>query len=415
MADNDGDSGGGNGEHGRLRPTGPIDTLRAFLASETAGGALLVLSAAVALVLANSPQSAAYDAFFEVPVTVTVADFGVDKPLLLWINDGLMAWFFLLVGLEIKREFLEGELSTRDQAALPGLCAVGGFLAPAAIYLLINQDDPGALHGWAIPSATDIAFALGVLALLGDRIPLSLKVFVTALAIVDDILAILVIALYYSGDLGLYVLAGAGLTVGVLVLMNYLNVTHIAPYVVLGGVIWVLVLKSGMHATIAGVAVAFTIPLKARNRHGESPARIFEDALRPWATFLILPAFALANAGVSFEGLTLGKMIEPVPLGIILGLVLGKQLGVFGTAWAAIRLGWVRRPAGTTWLMLYGASLVTGIGFTMSLFIGTLARAQGAFQNPAAIRLGVLAGSAVSAVAGYLVLRYATSRAAAED
>jgi NhaA family Na+:H+ antiporter len=309
------------------------------------------------------------------------------------------------VGLEIKREVLEGELSRRDQVLLPAVAALGGFVVPAAIYLWVNRGDTAAMNGWAIPAATDIAFALGVLALLKGRVPLTLKVFVTALAIIDDLLAIGVIAIFYTGDLSLPALGLAALGVAGLVVLNRAGVTRIAPYVWIGAAIWVCVLKSGVHATLAGVIVALTIPLKGRDAHGRSPLRHLEHSLHPSVAFGILPVFAFANAGVSFAGFTPADLAAPVPLGIMLGLFLGKQLGVFGMSWLVIRLGLARLPEGTSWAMLYGAALVTGIGFTMSLFIGGLAFEHGGFDHAAAVRLGVLAGSLASALAGYAVLR----------
>jgi NhaA family Na+:H+ antiporter len=382
-----------------------LKAFREFLRLETAGGMLLVGAAALALVLANGPLAPLYRGLLDLPVQVSVGSLVLAKPLVLWINDGLMAVFFLLVGLEIKREVLEGELSRRDQVLLPAVAALGGFVVPAAIYLWVNRGDTAAMNGWAIPAATDIAFALGVLALLKGRVPLTLKVFVTALAIIDDLLAIGVIAIFYTGDLSLPALGLAALGVAGLVVLNRAGVTRIAPYVWIGAAIWVCVLKSGVHATLAGVIVALTIPLKGRDAHGRSPLRHLEHSLHPSVAFGILPVFAFANAGVSFAGFTPADLAAPVPLGIMLGLFLGKQLGVFGMSWLVIRLGLARLPEGTSWAMLYGAALVTGIGFTMSLFIGGLAFEHGGFDHAAAVRLGVLAGSLASALAGYAVLR----------
>jgi len=383
-----------------------LNTFREFLRLESAGGILLVMAALVAIVLANSPLRGVYDSLLHVPVTVAIGKLVLDKPLLLWINDGLMAIFFFLVGLEIKREILEGELSNRDQIVLPVVAAIGGFVVPALIYVAFNRGDPAAMNGWAIPAATDIAFALGVLSLLSDRVPLSVKVFVTTLAIIDDLMAILVIAVFYSGDLSLVALGLGALGVVVLVLLNKFGVTRVSAYALVGVAIWVCVLKSGVHATLAGVIVALAVPLRAENAHGHSPARHLEHSLHPWVAFGILPVFAFANAGVSFEGMGLDSLLEPIPLGISLGLFAGKQIGVFLVVWIVVVLGLAKRPSGASWGMIYGASVLTGIGFTMSLFIGTLAFEHDAgFNFEAAVRLGVLAGSLLSAVVGYLVMR----------
>jgi NhaA family Na+:H+ antiporter len=385
--------------------TGLRKAFREFLRLESAGGILLVAAAGVAILLANSPLRGLYDTLLHVPVTVAVGKLVLDKPLLLWINDGLMAVFFFLVGLEIKREVLEGELSNRDQIVLPVVAAIGGFVVPAGIYVAFNAGDPVAMSGWAIPAATDIAFALGVLSLLSDRVPLSVKVFVTTLAIIDDLMAILVIAVFYSGDLSLEALGLGAVGVAILVALNRAGVTRTAAYGVVGLAIWVCVLKSGVHATLAGVIIALAIPLRAENADGHSPARHLEHSLHPWVAFGILPVFAFANAGVSFEGMGIDSLLEPIPLGISLGLFVGKQLGVFVLVWLLVVLGLAKRPTGASWGMLYGASILTGIGFTMSLFIGTLAFEHDAgFNFEAAVRLGVLAGSLLSAVVGYVVM-----------
>jgi NhaA family Na+:H+ antiporter len=373
-----------------------------FIRTEAASGAILLTTAALALLAANSPLAELYGALLELPVGARLGPLAVQKPLLLWINDGLMAIFFLLVGLEIKREMVEGELSTRAQAALPCLAALGGMAIPALIYAAVNWDDPVALHGWAIPAATDIAFALGVLALLGNRIPASLKVFLVALAIIDDLGAIVIIAIFYSGALSLWSLGLAGGVMLCLLALNRAGVRRQAPYMLLGIALWLFVLKSGVHATLAGVAVALAIPV-AEDEGGRSPLRELEHVLHPWVAYLVMPAFAFANAGVSFSGITLADLFAGVPLGIALGLFLGKQLGAFGAAWLAIRAGWARMPEGADWPMLYGTCMLAGIGFTMSLFIGTLAFELAAYAAP--VRLGVLAGSALSGVAGYVVLR----------
>ncbi|HXV25760.1 MAG TPA: Na+/H+ antiporter NhaA [Alphaproteobacteria bacterium] len=383
------------------------DSIAHFIRTEAASGLLLLASAGLALIAANSAFEGLYTAFLDLPVGVRVGTLELEKPLLLWINDGLMAIFFLLVGLEIKRELLEGELSTREQAMLPCLGALGGMLVPALVYAAVNWSDPVALHGWAIPAATDIAFALGVVALLGNRVPASLKVFLVALAIIDDLGAIVIIALFYSGELSLWSLGlAAGVLFGLLML-NRLGVTRIAPYMLLGIALWLFVLKSGVHATLAGVAVAFAIPI-AENGTGRSPLASLESVLHPWVAFLVMPAFAFANAGVSFAGITPAQLFAGVPLGIALGLFVGKPIGAFGAAWLAIRAGWARMPEDADWGLLYGICMLAGIGFTMSLFIGTLAFEPTSYAPP--VRLGVLAGSVLSGISGFIVLRALSSR-----
>ena len=374
-----------------------------FFRLEAAGGVLLVVASIVALVWANTPWRALYTDLLSVPVGVHLGALSLDKPLLLWINDALMAIFFLLVGLEIKREVLQGELSSIRQAALPCVAAVGGMLGPAVVYSAINWGNPVTMHGWAIPAATDIAFSLGVLALLGARAPSSLKIFLLALAIIDDLGAIVIIALFYTADLSLLSLGLAAAGLAALLVLNLAGVRRIAPYALVGIFLWVCVLKSGVHATLAGVAIGFAVPLHGGKEGDESPLRHLEHTLHPWVTYGILPVFAFANAGVSLTGLSLSAaLLDPVTLGVALGLFFGKQIGVIGTTWLAVRLGIGSTPTGTTWFQFYGLALLTGIGFTMSLFIGTLA-----FQGPElndAVRIGVLSGSLVCAVAGYLVL-----------
>lgn len=378
---------------------------QAFFQHQAAGGILLMFAAALALALDNSPIAWLYDGLLETPVVIQFGALEINKPLLLWINDGLMAVFFFLVGLEIKREVIEGRLSNLRQAGLPVMAAIGGMVAPAAIYIAINSGDTAALNGWAIPAATDIAFALGVLALMGPRVPVALKVFLLALAIIDDLGAIIIIALFYTSQLSTPVLAIAALGIAGLAFLNWRGVTRIAPYLVIGLIVWVCVLKSGVHATLAGVVIALFIPLKASNEDGDSPLKEIEHGLAPWVAFGIMPIFAFANAGVSLHGLTFADLFAGIPLGIAAGLFIGKQLGIMSFAWVGVKLGWARLPDGVTWFQIYGASLLAGIGFTMSLFIGTLA-----FDNPehaAAVRIGVLTGSLLSAVVGYLVLRSA--------
>ena len=381
------------------------DRLAKLLHHEAAGGVLLIISAALALILDNSPLAWLYDALLATPVIVQIGALAIDKPLLLWINDGLMAIFFFLVGLEIKRELLVGRLSSWQQASLPAISALGGMLAPALIYVAftINSSDPVAIDGWAIPAATDIAFALGVLALLGNRVPPALKVFLLALAIIVDLGAIIIIALFYTADLSLISLAIGAVGAAILIGMNRAGVTRLAPYFLIGLVMWVCVLKSGVHATLAGVVIALTIPLRAENAEGQSPLRLLEEALHPWVILGIMPVFAFANAGVALTGLSFADLLAPIPLGIALGLFIGKQIGVFGFAWVGIKLGLCQLPTGVAWSQVYGIALLAGIGFTMSLFIGTLAFADP--EHAAAVRLGVLCGSTLSGVLGYLVLR----------
>jgi Na+:H+ antiporter, NhaA family len=380
-----------------------LDRLRAFLALETASGFLLLAAALLALLLSNSPLAGLYVGLLEISFGISLGSYELIKPLLLWVNDGLMAIFFLLVGLEIKREILEGELSSPAQAALPVIAAIGGMAVPAAVYLFINRHSPETMAGWAIPSATDIAFALAVLSLLGSRVPSSLKVFLLALAIIDDLGAIIIIALFYSADLSALSLGLAAVALAGLWLLNRRGVMRLAPYMLLGIFLWLCVLKSGVHATLSGVAVALFVPLGKPDRKADSPLLRAEHGLHPWVGFCIMPLFAFANAGVALGGLTLSALTQPVTLGSALGLFLGKQVGVMLAVFLGVALGLCRRPMGANWGQVYGVAILTGIGFTMSLFIGSLA-----FPDPAMadeVRLGVLAGSAASAVMGYCVLR----------
>jgi len=379
----------------------------AFLHHEAAAALMLMAAALAALLIDNSPLSWLYALFLDTPVGVRAGPLSLDKPLLLWINDGLMAVFFFLVGLEIKRELLRGELSTLAQATLPALAAAGGMVVPALIYVAINAGDASGLRGWAIPAATDIAFAVGVLALLGNRVPSSLKIFLLALAILDDLGAIVIIALFYTDHLSWLSLALAGAGIVVLWALNRRAITRLAPYLLTGIVIWFCVLKSGVHATLAGVVVAFAIPLASRKEGEPTLLEQLEESLHPWIAFGVLPLFAFANAGVSLQGLSLGKLLEPVPLGIALGLFIGKPLGIFGLSWLAIKSGLAAKPQGASWVELLGVGMLGGIGFTMSLFIGTLAFSE--VDKAAQLRLGVLAGSLLSATAGYLLLRLTSS------
>jgi NhaA family Na+:H+ antiporter len=379
------------------------ETLQEFLKLESAGGILLAVAAALALVLANTPLAGAYQALLDIAVTVKVGGFGVDKALLLWINDGLMAIFFLLVGLELKREVVEGQLSSMAQLTMPTMAAIGGVAFPALIYVLISNGVPEAKGGWAIPTATDIAFALAVLTLMGSRVPISLKIFLATVAVIDDLMAIIIIAVFYTYDLsinaGLVALSG----IAVLVALNRFGVTRIAAYMIVGTVIWLAVLKSGVHATLAGVVVAACIPLRADD--DSSPARHLEHVLHPWVAFGVLPVFAFANAGLPLLDLGAEAFTNAITVGIAAGLFFGKQIGVFGMTALALVTGLAKMPRGLNYGMLWGASLLCGIGFTMSLFIGSLAFEHGDMLQTSAVKLGVIGGSLVSGIAGFLVLK----------
>jgi NhaA family Na+:H+ antiporter len=385
-------------------PKSPL--ARAF-GHEAAPGILLMIAAAAAMILANSSAGPAYQGFFDQILSVTLGGIGMSKPLILWINDGLMAVFFFLIGLELKREMLEGRLNTPREVMLPGIAALGGMLAPMAVYLMLTRGDPGLTQGWAIPAATDIAFAVGVLALLGKSVPPALKIFLLTLAILDDLGAILIIALFYGHGLQPEYLVMALVPLGVLALMNRAGAHRVAPFVLVAVILWVLVLKSGVHATIAGVVAAFFLPLK--DKYGKSPLHSVEHGLQPYVMLLIAPLFALGNAGVQLGGLAIGDLFAPLPLGIALGLLIGKQFGVFTATFLAVKLGLARLPDGVNWAMIYGLSCLAGIGFTMSLFIGSLSFDDLTQMN--AVRMGVLAGSVLSAILGYSVLRMAIKRA----
>ncbi len=378
--------------------------IKDFLSQESSGGIILMVVVAIAMALANSPLDALYDSFLNTPVQVRVGALDIDKPMLLWINDGLMALFFMLIGLEVKRELLQGALSSPSKAALPTFAAIGGMVAPALIFLAFNFSDATARNGWAIPAATDIAFALGVLALLGSRVPAALKVFLLALAIIDDLLAILIIALFYSDSLSTSSPAVAAVAIIGLMMLNRRGVRDLAPYLLVGLVLWVAVLKSGVHATLAGVVLAFTIPLK-KDEHGHCPSEHLEHALHPWSTFLILPVFAFANAGVSLEGLGLSDIASPLPMGIALGLLLGKPLGIMLFSGLAVMLRVASLPEGLRWIHLLGVSLLCGIGFTMAMFVASLAFEAGMLNYGDLSRLGILLGSGVAALLGYLLLK----------
>ncbi len=381
------------------------NALQEFIAQETSAGIILFCAAVAAMVAINSALNPYYLAFLDIPVAIQFGGLEIAKPLALWINDGLMAIFFFLVGLEVKRELLEGQLSSIEQAALPAIAAVGGMALPALVFLYFNWTIPENVNGWAIPAATDIAFALGVLALLGKHAPVSLKILLLAIAIIDDIGAIVIIALFYTAEVSGFSLLLAGGGTLLLFAMNRLGVIRTAPYILVGIFLWICVLKSGVHATLAGVIAALAIPLSAKD--GSSPLKHLEHILHPWTVFLVLPIFAFANAGVSLAGLQIADLMAPLALGIAAGLVIGKQIGVFGFMYLATRIGLVKRPAGVTWLQLYGLACLTGIGFTMSLFIGNLA-----FVDPdqiETVKLGVISGSLISGVLGYCILRFAAS------
>jgi NhaA family Na+:H+ antiporter len=382
---------------------------RSFHQTESLGGIAMLLSAVLALALANSPWGAAYDNLLQIPFRISLGELALGKPVLLWINDGLMAVFFLLVGLEIKREILDGELATPAKLSLPIAAAAGGMAIPALIYAAMNWTDAVALRGWAIPSATDIAFALAALSIVGRGVPLALKLFLATVAIVDDIGAIVIIALFYTPDLSAPMLIAAGLALAVLLTLNLCGVRRLAAYILVGIVLWVCVLKSGVHATLAGVVTAFAVPFRP-SASGESPGRHLEETLHPWVAFAILPLFALGNAGVELAGVGFGTLIEPVPFGIIAGLVAGKASGVFLASWLVVRLRFATLPQGVGWLHVLGVAFLCGIGFTMSLFIGTLAFEQQPGEFFDQVKIGVLFGSLLSAAIGCAVLQFAHAR-----
>ncbi len=371
-----------------------MTAIRRFFSGDAAGAIVLLAAAIAALIVANSPLASTYFSTLH----HVVGGMSVHH----WIDDGLMALFFLLIGLEVKSEFVSGHLSTWGERIMPGAAALAGMAVPAAVYVLVNMGTPDNLRGWAIPAATDIAFALGILALLGSRVPTSLKVLLTAIAVIDDLLAILVIALFYTGHIALLPLLAAGLGLGVLVVLNLSGVRSLVPYLLIGVGIWYGVLLSGVHATLAGVAVALTIPL--RTGGGEPPLKRLEHALQPWSSFLIVPAFGFANAGIAFGGMVAADVISPLPVGIMLGLFLGKQIGIFATIRGLVTFRLAEAPKNASWTQVYGMAVLCGIGFTMSLFIGGLAFA-GAPHATDAVKVGVFAGSILSGVAGWLILR----------
>ena len=383
--------------------------IQEFIKLETSGGVVLMIAAIFAMIIANTPLSANYDLILGTYIKVGIGNFEIAKPAILWINDGLMAIFFFLVGLEIKREVLAGELSSFDKAILPIMAAIGGMAVPGIIFAIINWGTPENLNGWAIPTATDIAFALGILALIGSRAPISLKIFLLAIAIIDDLGAIVIIAIFYTSELSLSALSFSVIGFAAAVALNRMGVQRTAPYLLVGIVMWVFVLKSGVHATLAGVLIAFTIPLKTKN---EDEALLYkmEHGLHPWVAFLILPVFAFANAGVNFTGIGIDDLLQPLTLGIAVGLFLGKQIGVFLATWIGVKSGIARLPENVSWKHVYGVACLTGVGFTMSLFIGSLAFTTADVMN--AVRLGVVLGSVLSGLFGYVLLKSAAHNSA---
>ena len=374
-----------------------------FLRLESAGGIILIMMALLAMTLANSPLSGYYQQFLDLDVQLRFGALDIHKPLLLWINDGLMAIFFLVIGLEVKREMIDGALSTRAQATFPAIAALGGMVAPALIYLLFNHGVPETHAGWAIPAATDIAFALGVMALLGNRVPVSLKVFLLALALIDDLGVIFIIALFYTSELSMTALAVAAAATALLFWMNRRGVDRLSFYMIVGAVLWVAVLKSGVHATLAGVVLGFMIPYKGKRY--SSPLKHLEHKLHGWCVYFILPLFAFANAGVSLTGLTLGSLASAVPLGVMLGLCVGKPIGITLISYLALKLKLAKLPEGTNFGQIMAVSVLCGIGFTMSMFIASLAFSADAHHYDTLSRLGILCGSTIAAVSGYLILR----------
>jgi NhaA family Na+:H+ antiporter len=385
-------------------------TLKDFIKKDSSSGVLLIIVTILALILQNSAFSAMYNGFLHTPVEIHFGNFNIAKPLLLWVNDGLMAIFFFVIGLEVKREVMEGHLSTLSQVTLPAIAAVGGMLIPALVFIAFNRGEDFAMRGWAIPTATDIAFALGILSLLGKRVPVSLKIFLMALAIIDDLGAIVIIALFYTAELSTTSITVAGVSLFILFIMNRMHVAKQSFYILVGIILWISVLKSGVHATLAGVALAFMIPLYSKDEKGKtfSMAHNMEHNLHYWVAFFILPLFAFVNAGVDLRGISLEEMGGSVPLGIMAGLFIGKQLGVFGFSWIAIKMGIATLPKGANWVTLYGVSVLTGIGFTMSLFVDTLAYNDTQLYHYAD-KLAILLGSLFSGVLGYVILKKATN------
>ncbi|WP_192877066.1 Na+/H+ antiporter NhaA [Haemophilus haemolyticus] len=386
-----------------------VQLIQRFLKLESAGGILLLFSAAVAMLLANSPLSSQYNDFLNLPVSLQIGSFSINKTLIHWINDGFMAVFFVLVGMEVKKELFEGALSSYQQAIFPAIAAVGGMIVPALVYWFIAKQDPSLANGWAIPMATDIAFALGIMALLSKQVPLPLKIFLLALAIIDDLGAIVVIALFFSHELSVQALIFSGISILTLVLLNRFRVSALCAYMVIGAILWASVLKSGVHATLAGVIIGFCIPLKGKK--GERPLHDFEHILAPWSSFVILPLFAFANAGVSFEGIDVSMISSPLLLAIACGLIIGKPVGVFGFSYISVKLGLAKLPDGINFKQIFAVAVLCGIGFTMSMFLASLAFDADAGESLNTLsRLGILLGSTVSAMLGYLFLKQTTKR-----
>ncbi len=384
--------------------TEPKGAIQRFLAMESAGGILLMLASILAVISANTVLSDTYDTFLQTYFTIGFGDEAkISKPLLLWINDGLMAIFFFLVGMEIKRELLEGELSSRDKALLPFFAAIGGVALPALIFVYFNMGNEKTISGWAIPAATDIAFALGLLALFGSRVPIGLKVFLTAVAVIDDLIAVLIIALFYTDHISMMALVISVICFVLLLAMNLRGVNRMSFYVVVGIIMWIAVLKSGVHATIAGVIVGMLIPLRVKGINGQSMLKSAEHSLHSWVAFIILPIFAFSNAGIKFDGITVEQLYDPVPLGIALGLFAGKQIGIFTLSFILIKIGLVKKPEGSTWMQFYAICIMCGIGFTMSLFIGGLAYENSQFLMTET-KLGVIIGSIASGILACIVL-----------
>jgi hypothetical protein len=384
-----------------------VQLIQRFLKLESAGGILLLFSAAVAMLLANSPLSSQYNDFLNLPVSLQIGSFSINKTLIHWINDGFMAVFFVLVGMEVKKELFEGALSSYQQAIFPAIAAVGGMIVPALVYWFIAKQDPSLANGWAIPMATDIAFALGIMALLSKQVPLPLKIFLLALAIIDDLGAIVVIALFFSHELSVQALIFSGISILTLVLLNRFRVSALCAYMVVGAILWASVLKSGVHATLAGVIIGFCIPLKGKK--GERPLHDFEHILAPWSSFVILPLFAFANAGVSFDGIDVSMISSPLLLAIACGLIIGKPVGVFGFSYISVKLGLAKLPDGINFKQIFAVAVLCGIGFTMSMFLASLAFDADAGESVNTLsRLGILLGSTVSATLGYLFLKQTT-------
>jgi Na+:H+ antiporter, NhaA family len=391
----------------------PVNLLRQFLKLESSSGIVLLIVTALALVCSNSLLSSWYDDFLNINMVIGVGSFEISKPLLLWINDGLMAIFFLLVGLELKREMLIGRLRGLSKLSLPVFAAVGGIVAPALIYIFFNHANKTEMNGWAIPTATDIAFALAVLSIFGRRVPVALKLFLMALAIIDDIGAIVIIGFFHSHSLSVLSLVMAGIVIVALYVLNRKGVRRLTPFVLLGILLWICVVKSGIHATLAGVFLAFAIPLRENKKHKgeeeEAPLENLEEALHPWVAFLVMPVFAFANAGIPLKGIGWDTFTNPVLIGIVAGLFIGKQVGVFFMTWLIIKLRLAHMPEGCGWLDIYAVSLICGIGFTMSLFIGSLAF-QDILHYKIQVRLGVIVGSLISGISGALLLAYSLKR-----